>query len=103
MFKEFGDFIREKGVLGLAVGIIVGGAVTKMVTSIVDNLLSPLVGAITGAAGNLSDMAWTVPLTQVTFKYGAVISSFIDLVAVLLVVYLLFVKSPLNKIDKPKA
>lgn len=100
MFKEFADFIREKGVLGLAVGIITGGAVSKMVTSIVENLLSPLVGAITGAAGNLSDLSWTVPLTHVTFKYGAVISSLIDLVAILFVVYLVFVKSPLNKIDK---
>lgn len=100
MIKEFAEFIREKGVLGLAVGIITGAAVTKMVSSIVDNLLSPLVGAITGAAGNLADMAYTVPMTTITFKYGAVISSLIDLVAVLLVVYLLFVKSPLNKIDK---
>lgn len=100
MLKEFADFIREKGVLGLAVGIITGSAVTKMVTSIVDNLLSPLVGAITGAAGNLGDMAWTVPATAITFKYGAVVSSLIDLTAVMFVVYLLFVKSPLNKIDK---
>lgn len=100
MIKEFTDFIREKGVIGLAVGIITGTAVTKMVTSIVENLLSPLVGAITGAAGNLSDLVWTVPFSTVTFKYGAVVSSLIDLMAVLLVVYLLFVKSPLNKIDK---
>jgi large conductance mechanosensitive channel len=100
MIKEFTDFIREKGVVGLAVGIITGSAVTKMVTSIVENLLSPLVGAVTGAAGNLTEMSWTVPTTAVTFKYGAVISSLIDLLAVLLVVYLIFVKSPLNKIDK---
>ncbi len=100
MITEFANFIREKGVLGLAVGIITGGAVTKTVTSIVDNLLSPLIGALTGAAGNLNDLAWTVPLTTITFKYGAVISSLIDLIAVLLVVYLVFVKSPLNKIDK---
>lgn len=100
MIKEFTDFIREKGVVGLAVGIITGGAVSKMVTSLVENILSPLIAAITGAAGNLSDLTWTVPLTQITFKYGAVVSASIDLMAVLLVVYLLFVKSPLNKIDK---
>lgn len=102
MMKEFLDFIRDKGVVGLAVGIITGGAVSKTVTSIVDNLLSPLVGALTGAAGNLSDLSYIMPFTKVTFKYGAVISSVIDLIAVLLVVYLIFVKSPLNKIDKKK-
>lgn len=98
--KEFITFIREKGVLGLAVGIIMGGAVTKLVTSIVDNLINPLIGAITGATGNLSVLEYTVPLTQVTFKYGAFFSSLIDFVAVLAVVYFIFVKSPINKIDK---
>jgi large conductance mechanosensitive channel len=98
--KEFITFIREKGVLGLAVGIIMGGAVTKLVTSIVDNLLNPLIGAVTGAAGNLSTLSYTLPLTEITFKYGAFISSLIDFVAVLAVVYFVFVKSPINKIDK---
>lgn len=100
--KDFITFIREKGVLGLAVGIIAGGAITNLVTSIVDNLISPLIGAITGAAGNLSIMQYTVPYTQITFKYGAFISSLINFVTILIVVYFLFVKSPLNKIDAKK-
>ena len=98
--KEFIAFIREKGVLGLAVGIIVGGSVTKLVESIVTNLISPLVGAITGVAGNLTTLEYTMPFTHITFKYGALISSMIDFVSVLLVVYFVFVKSPINKIDK---
>lgn len=100
--KEFIAFIREKGVLGLAVGIIMGGAVTQLVTSIVQNLLNPLIGAITGAAGNLNELAYTIPLTEITFKYGAFISSLIDFTAVLAVVYFVFVKSPINKIDRKK-
>lgn len=101
--KEFITFIREKGVLGLAVGIIMGGAVTKLVTSIVENLINPLVGVVTGAAGNLNLLVYTVPLTGITFKYGALISSLIDFIAVLAVVYFVFVKSPINKIDKKPA
>lgn len=100
--KEFLAFIREKGVLGLAVGIIMGGAVTKLVTSIVDNLISPFIGAITGSAGSLAAMTYTLPLTDITFRYGALLSSLIDFVAVLAVVYFVFVKSPLNKLDKVK-
>lgn len=98
--KEFITFIREKGVLGLAVGIIVGGAVTKLVTSIVDNLISPLIGALTGLAGNLTSLTYTVPMTSIVFKWGALVSSLIDFLAILLVVYFIFVKSPINKIDK---
>lgn len=100
MVKEFTHFIREKGVLGLAVGIIMGGAVTKFVNAIVEDLINPIIGWITGAAGNLNELVYTVPLTSVTFKYGAFISSMIDFVAVLAVVYFVFVKSPLSKIDK---
>lgn len=98
--KEFIDFIREKGVLGLAVGIIMGGAITKLVNSIVENLVNPLIGAITGQAGNLNALQYTVPLTSIVFKWGAFLSSLIDFFAILAVIYFLFVKSPLNKIDK---
>ena len=98
--KDLISFIREKGVLGLAVGIIMGGAVTKLVTSIVENLLNPLIGTITGSAGDLTSMSYTVPMTEIVFKWGAFVSSLIDFLAIILVVYFLFVKSPLNKIDK---
>jgi len=98
MIQEFMNFLREKGVVGLAVGVVTGGAVTKMVTSLVENIISPLVGAMTGAAGDLAALTFTV--AGVTFKYGAVLTSLIDLIAVLLVIYLVFVKSPLGRIDK---
>jgi large conductance mechanosensitive channel len=98
MLNDFANFIREKGVLGLAVGLVVGGAVTKIVGSLVESFVTPLVGLLVGAAGNMSDMAFTV--MGATFKYGAFISNLIDFLAVMLVVYLVFVKSPLNKMDK---
>lgn len=98
--KDFITFVREKGVVGLAVGIIVGGAVTKIVTSLIDNLISPLIGFITGVAGNLSSLIYTVPSTEITFRWGAFLSSLIDFLIVILVVYIIFVKSPINKIDK---
>jgi large conductance mechanosensitive channel len=100
MIKEFTEFVREKGVIGLAVGIVVGGAITKIVASTVDSFINPLVGWVTGAAGNLTTMSYTVPLTTITFKYGAFISSLIDFLSVMAVVYLVFVKSPINKLDR---
>lgn len=97
--KEFITFIREKGVLGLAVGIIMGGAVTKLVTSIVENLINPFIGALTGAAGNLNTLVYTTPYTNITFKYGAFLTSLIDFIAVLAVVYFIFIKSPIHQLD----
>ena len=98
MLKDFANFIREKGVLGLAVGLVVGAAVTKIVASLVESFVTPLVGLLLGAAGNLNEMTFVV--MGATFKYGAFISNLIDFLAVMLVVYLVFVKSPLNKMDK---
>lgn len=100
MLKEFSQFVREKGVIGLAVAVIVGGAVTKVVSALVEDLINPVIGIILGRAGNLSDYMFTIPGTSATIKYGNLISVLIDFLAVLLVIYLVFVKSPLNKLDK---
>jgi large conductance mechanosensitive channel len=101
--KEFINFIREKGVLGLAIGIIVGGSVTKLVNAIVTDLLNPLLGAVTGRSGDLAMLAYTVPFTKIVFKWGDLLSNLIEFVSILLVVYLVFVKTPIiHAVDKPK-
>lgn len=46
--KGFMNFVREQGVVGLAVGFILGGAVAKMVTALVTDLLNPLIGLLMG-------------------------------------------------------
>jgi large conductance mechanosensitive channel len=100
MIKEFVHFVREKGVIGLAVGIIVGGAVTQFVNAIIKDLIDPIIGAVIGGGQGLASYAYTIPATDITFTYGNLISELINFVAILLVIYLLFVKSPLNKLDK---
>lgn len=98
---EFVVFIREKGVLGLALGIIVGGAVTKMVNAIVEDLVNPLISAVTGMGGSLAQLAYTVPFTEITFKWGDFLSNLIEFVSILFVVYVIFVKTPMiRNIDK---
>lgn len=100
MIKEFVHFVREKGVIGLAVGIIVGGAVTQFVNAIIKDLINPIIGAIIGGGQGLAGYAYTIPGSSITFTYGNLISELINFGAILLVIYLLFVKSPLNKLDK---
>jgi large conductance mechanosensitive channel len=101
-FHEFLDFIREKGVLGLAVGIIVGGAVTKLVSALVSDFVNPLIGAVTGRAGDLTMLAYTIPFTHITFKWGDLLSNLIEFIAILFIVYFVFVKTPILSIDKKK-
>lgn len=98
--KGFIDFIREQGVVGLAVGFILGGAVSKTVTSLVDNIINPIVGALLGKV-DLADKA--VSMGAVTLKYGAFVSTVVDFVIVAAVVYWGVSALGLNKLDKPKA
>lgn len=92
----FIKFIREQGVVGLAIGFILGGAVSKVVTSLVSDIIQPLLGPILGSAGGLNALA-VGPVT-----YGNFLTVLIDFVIISAVVYFMFRGLGLNKIDAKK-
>ena len=98
--KGFLEFIREQGVVGLAIGFILGGAVSKVVTSLVNDLINPVIGVVTGAAGSLKDAALEVGTIKI--MYGSFISATIDFVIIACVVYVGFKVLKLDKLDKKK-
>ena len=102
----FFNFIREQGVVGLAVGLAVGTAAGASVKSIVDNFINPIVGFMLGG-NNLSGMLWHTGLRsggkELTFGWGAILSSLITLIATALVVYLIIHAAKLDRIDKKKS
>ena len=98
--KGFMDFIREQGVVGLAVGFILGGAVSKVVSSLVEDIINPLLGVVLGAAGNLSSMA--IKIGTVEILWGSFISVLIDFLVIALVVYYGVKSLGLDKLDKKK-
>ena len=98
--KGFLDFIREQGVVGLAVGFILGGAISKVVSSIVNDLVNPLLGVVLGAAGNIRDEAFLIGSVKVT--YGNFLGNLIDFLVIALVVYYGVKKLGLDKMDKKK-
>lgn len=99
--KGFLDFIREQGVVGLAVGFILGGAVSKVVTALVNDVINPLLGIALGAAGGLKTASLAIGSAQIF--YGDLISVFIDFVVVALVVYYGVKMIGFDKLDKKKA
>ncbi|MFA6340614.1 MAG: MscL family protein [Candidatus Paceibacterota bacterium] len=98
--KGFIDFVREQGVIGLAVGFILGGAVSKVVSALVTDIINPLLGLALGSATGLKMAAVNVGSTQIL--YGDLISVIIDFIVVALVVYFGVKMLGLNKLDKPK-
>lgn len=83
--KGFLEFIKEQGVIGLAVGFILGGAIAKLVASLVSDIINPILGIILGAAKGL-DTAY-LSLGPAKILYGHFISSLIDFLVIVLVVY----------------
>lgn len=95
----FTNFIREQGVVGLAVGFILGGAVSKTVSSLVDNIINPLVGVLLGKVA-LADKA--LKIGTISLKWGAFVSTIVDFVIVAAVIYFGVKTLGLDKLDKPK-
>jgi large conductance mechanosensitive channel len=98
--KGFLDFIREQGVVGLAVGFILGGAVSKVVTALVNDIINPLISALIGSADGLKTASIKVGSSAIL--YGDLISVVIDFTIVAFVVYFGVKILRLNKLDIKK-
>lgn len=103
--KGFVYFVREQGVVGLAVGLAIGTAAGATVKTMVEGFVNPLVGYIVGGT-DLTGLVWNTGLErggeELTFAWGAIASSAITLVATAFVIYWLVKQAGLDKLDKKK-
>ncbi|MCA9389780.1 MscL family protein [candidate division WWE3 bacterium] len=98
--KGFMTFIREQGVVGLAVGFILGGSVSKVVSSLVEDLINPILGIALGRVDNLATA--TISVGSGTIAWGHFMSVVIDFVVIAAVVYFIVKGFGFDKLDKPK-
>lgn len=98
--KGFLDFVREQGVVGLAVGFILGGAVSKVVTALVTDVVNPILGLVLGAVGGLKTASFKIGTAEIL--YGDFLSVVIDFIVVALVVYYGIKMIGLERLDKKK-
>ena len=98
----FVNFIREQGVVGLAVGLAIGTAAGDTVKKLVTAFVDPLVQLIVGSQQGLQSASFTVEVAgrKGEFLYGAFVSSLITLIAVAFVVYAIIHFLKLDKLDK---
>lgn len=82
---DFLRFLKEYGVLGLALAVVVGAVVTDLVNSVVDGLIMPVVEAVLPGE-NWREAAYTV--SGIEFQVGEVVGASIDFLIVALLVYL---------------
>lgn len=105
--KGFVNFIREQGVVGLAVGLVLGSAVATVVKSLVDNVVMPPVGLLLGSADGLKGLSWTIGRTggkDAVLHYGVFLNDLLNFVIIALVIYIVVHMLGLDKkFDRKKS
>jgi len=85
MIKEFTNFLKEYGIVGLAIAVIIGGKLNEFISTLVNDLVMPLIFQPALRAAQVEDIR---KLSYGGIFYGKVIGAAIDFIAVALVVFL---------------
>ena len=92
----FVEFVRERGVMGLAIGFVLGGAVSRITPSFSSAVVDPALSSLFGGTERLSDiMIGSVAI-------GKFLAAVLDFLVLALAVYLIFRLLKLDKLDSKK-
>jgi len=103
--RDFIDFIRTQGAVGLAIGLVLGGSVSTMVKSLVDDIVMPPLGLILGSAEGIKGLSFAIGKANgqiATVRYGIFLNDFINFIVIALVVYFIVKLLKIEKLDKKK-
>lgn len=98
--KGFMDFIKEQGVIGLAVGVILGAAAGRVVTAIVDDFIQPVISLLLGKVP-LEEKAIVIgngvdgikgTADDIMIRWGSFLATLVDFIIVAAVVYFVIKK-----------
>jgi len=100
--QGFVNFVREQGVVGLAVGLVLGVAAKSVVDSLVQNIFNPVIGLLYGG-GDLNSkyicLKTTENVCQNKLGYGSFANTLVSFLIVCATVYFVVKKLKLDKID----
>jgi len=98
--KGFVEFVRDQGVVGLAVGFILGGAVSKLVAALVEDIIGPILALGLSNVENLKEAY--IQVGEAKIMWGDFLNVTIDFLVVALVVYFGVKILKLDQLDKKK-
>ncbi len=84
MLRQFVAFLKEYGVVGLAIAVIIGGKLNDFVSALVNDLLLPLALQPALRAANVDDIR---KLSAGGILYGKVLGAGLDFLVVALLVF----------------
>lgn len=83
--RGFSDFLRNQGVITLAIGFILGGAISKFVSSLVIDIINPVLSGLLGGVEDLNSKV--VYINKIAVHYGVFLNSGIDFIVIAIVIY----------------
>lgn len=86
MTREFFAFLKQYGIIGLAIAVIIGGKLNELVTSVVQDLLMPIVFQPALKAAQVNNIR---ELSYNGILYGKVVGSAVDFLIVAFVVFMI--------------
>ena len=100
----FRDFLREYGVVALAVGFVFGAQVKTVVDSFIAGFVNPIVGILLPGKGALDQKTFIFHHDgkMTTFAWGSFVSSVLSFVIIAFIIYATVKLLKLDKL-KPKA
>lgn len=90
--KEFFDFLKTFGIIGLAIAFVIGVASSGLINAFVADIINPLIGLFL-PAGSLDQLSLEVPGFSggtSTFMYGHLISTIINFLIIALIVFIAY-------------
>lgn len=96
----FMNFVKEQGVVGIAVGLTIGLAAVEMINRVLAALVTPLIEAATGEA-SIKD-ALAVEVGETTLKFGEALDAIIQFLILAFVVYIMIKAIGADKWDAEK-
>ena len=94
---DFMKFVREQGVVGLAVGLVLGSAVAEVVKAVVDDIVNPIIGLALNSAEGLKAAYFSIGSAKI--MYGDLLNTLINFVVIAFVIYFGVKKLGLDKLD----
>ena len=91
--QGFKEFIKNQGLVGMAVGLVVGTASGTLIKSLIDNIIMPPLGLILGSADGLRGLSFSLGKTaagdDAILNYGIFLNDLVNFLVIAFTVYLI--------------
>ncbi len=94
--KDFGKFVKEYKIEGIAIGFIIGAATNSLVKSLSDDILMPLITPF--VAGGWRGAVFI--MGPITLRWGAFLAALLNFVLIAVVVF--FALTTIHRLHRKK-